>query len=162
VSAVIVGLVMLVAYGGALPDLKTQGTLVTPLSIPNLLGLAAGHGGADGLVRAVARDVVIACAAVATAAVAVRRRWALTAICALLLVALFALPWVMPWYLLWALPFIVVRRSKTLALVTLVATGWLVVGSLPQLPGILHSFGYFPTRLATGLANHREFVRLVQ
>ena len=43
-----------------------------------------------------------------------------------------------------------------------VATCWLVVGGLPQLPGILHAFGYYPTRLATGLANHREFVRLVR
>ena len=43
-----------------------------------------------------------------------------------------------------------------------VATVWVAVGSHPSLPGILHHFGYFPTRLPTGLANHNEFVRLVQ
>src|SRR5205823_5920929 len=58
-----VGLVMVGAYGGALPNLKTQGTLVTPLSVPNLLGLAAGHGGADAAVRSVARAAILVIAA---------------------------------------------------------------------------------------------------
>jgi len=68
----------------------------------------------------------------------------------------------MPWYLVWALPFVAIGRPRALAPVVLVATAWLVIGGLPQLPGILHSFGYFPTRLPTGLANHNEFVRLLQ
>jgi hypothetical protein len=44
----------------------------------------------------------------------------------------------------------------------MLATCWLVVGALSTLPGILHTFGYYPTRLPTGLENHREFVRLVR
>ena len=55
-----------------------------------------------------------------------------------------------------------VGRPRVLVPVAAIATCWLVVGGLPQLPGILHSFGYYPTRLPTGLANHREFVRLVR
>jgi hypothetical protein len=62
----------------------------------------------------------------------------------------------------WALPFIAVGRPRFLAPLAVVATCWLAVGSLPQLPGILHSAGYFPTRTSTGLQNHREFVRLVR
>ncbi|MGZ4268024.1 MAG: glycosyltransferase 87 family protein [Solirubrobacteraceae bacterium] len=161
-AAVATGLVMLLAYGGALPDVSTQGAIVTPLSVPNLLGLAAGHGGADAAVRAVATAAIVAIAAAGTVAVALRRDRALSAIGVVLFCAVLALPWVMPWYLVWALPFIAVGRPRALVPLALVATCWLVVGGLPSLPGILHSFGYYPTRLATGLANHREFVRLVR
>jgi hypothetical protein len=162
VAAAIVGLVTLTAYGGALPNLKTQGTLVTPLSVPNLLGLAAGHGGADAAVRSVARAAILVIAAAGTAAVAVRRGWALTAIGVVLFCAVITVPWVQPWYLVWALPFVALGRPRALVPVVLVATAWLVIGGLPQMPGILHHFGYFPTRLPTGLANHNEFVRLLQ
>jgi hypothetical protein len=67
-------------YGGALPNLRTQGSLVTPLSLPNLLGLGAGHGGADPAVRDWARWLLVAVAAVATGLVAVRRERALAAL----------------------------------------------------------------------------------
>lgn len=162
VAAAVTGVVVLAVYGGALPNLTTQGTLVTPLSVPNLLGLAAGHGGADATVRSVARTAILAIAAAGTAAVAWRRAWALTAIGVVLFAAVITVPWVMPWYLVWALPFIAVGRPRVLVPVALAATVWLSIGGLPQLPGILHHFGYFPTRLPTGLANHNEFVRLLQ
>jgi len=152
----------MVAYGGALPDVRTQSGLVTPLSVPNLLGLAAGHGGADAAVRSVAQVVLLTVAAVATAAVALRRARALPAIAAVMVAALVTLPWVMPWYLVWSLPFLALARPRLAAPLVVVATCWLVAGGLPSLPGILHHFGYFPTRLGTGLANHREFVRLVR
>jgi hypothetical protein len=161
-AAAAVGLVVLVGYGGALPDLQTQGGLVTPLSVPNLLGLAAGHGGADPGVRSVARAVIIGIAVAATAAVAVRRSWALPAIAGVMVAAVLALPWVMPWYLVWSLPFLALARPRFVAPLVVVATCWLVVGGLPSLPGVLHHFGYYPTRLDTGRANHHEFVRLVK
>lgn len=161
-AALGVGLLMALVYGGALPDVRTQGTIVTPLSVPNLLGLAAGHGGADAAVRTVAKAAILAIAAAGTVVVALRRHLALSAIGAVLFCAVLALPWVMPWYLVWALPFVALGRPRVLVPAVLAATVWLTVGGLPQLPGILHSFGYYPTRLPTGLANHREFVRLVR
>ncbi len=156
------GLVVLLAFGGALPDVATQGRLVTPLSVPNLLGLAAGHGGADATVRAVAQVVLLAAAAVAAVVVAWRRDLALSAVGVVLFCAVLGLPWVMPWYLVWALPFVALARPRVLAPLAVLATAWLVVGGLPQLPGILHSAGYFPTRHPTGMANHLEFERLVR
>jgi hypothetical protein len=162
VAAAAVGLIVLIAFGGALPDLSTQGRLVTPLSVPNLLGLAAGHHGADQAVRSMAQVALVAVALVATAVVAVRRQWAISAIGVVLFCAVLGLAWVMPWYLVWALPFIAVGRPRVLAPLAVVATCWLTVGSLPQLPGILHSAGYYPTRTSTGLQNHLEFRRLVR
>lgn len=156
------GLVVVLVYGGALPDLATQGRLVTPLSVPNLLGLAAGHGGADHGVRSAAQAALACVALVAAVAVALRRRWALSAVGLVLFCAVLGLSWVMPWYLVWTLPFVALGRPRLLAPLVVVGTVWLVVGGLPQLPGILHSAGYFPTRHATGMANHRAFVRLVR
>lgn len=161
-AGVAVGLVVLLVYGGALPDVGTQSALVSPLSVPNLLGLAAGHGGADHAVRTVAQAAFVLVALAVTAAVAHDRRRSLSGLGLLLFASVLALGWVMPWYLVWALPFIAIGRPRALAPLAVVATCWLTVGGLPTLPGILHSAGYFPTRLATGRANHAEFRRLVR
>ena len=161
-AAAVTGAVMLIAFGGALPDVSTQGMLVTPLSVPNLLGLAAGHGGADASVRSVAQAVLIGVAVLGALAVLWRRHLALSALGVVLFCAVLGLAWVMPWYLVWSLPFIALARPRALAPLAVLATAWLVVGGLPQLPGILHSAGYYPTRLVTGKANHLEFERLVK
>lgn len=159
---VVLGAIVLLAYGGTLPDVSTQSSLVGPMSVPNLLGLAAGHGGADQAVRTAAQGLLALLAAGATLAVALRRERALTALGVLLFGSVLALGWVMPWYLVWALPFIALSRPRALAPLAVVATCWLIAGSLPTLPGILHSFHYYPTRLATGKANHLRLVRLVR
>jgi hypothetical protein len=161
-AGLLVGAVMLGFYGGALPDVSTQSLLVSPLSVPNLLGLAAGHGGADHVVRTVAQGVLLVVAAGVTLAVALDRRRALSALGVLLFASVLALSWVMPWYLVWALPFIALSRPRALAPIAVVATCWLTVGGLPALPGILHTVGYYPTRLTTGHANHAAFERLVK
>jgi len=152
----------LLLYGGALPAIASQSALVDPLSVPNLLGLAAGRGGADHAVRMVADGALAAIAAGATIAVGLRRERALSALGVVLFCSVLTLAWVMPWYLVWALPFIALARPRALVPWAVVATCWLTVGGLPTLPGILHAAGYFPTRSATGLANHLEFRRLLQ
>jgi hypothetical protein len=113
-------------------------------------------------VRSLAENLLVIVALAATAAVAWRREWALGAIETILFCALLGVPWVMPCYLVWALPFIAARRPRVLAALAVPVTCWLVVGGLPQLPGILHAAGYYPTRLETGHANHETFVRLVR
>ena len=162
VAAAVVGAIDLVAFGGALPALTSQSALVSPLSVPNLLGLAAGHGGADHAVRTVAQVLLVAVGLGATVAVGLRRERALSALGAVLFCSVLALSWVMPWYLVWALPFIALARPRVLVPAAVVATCWLTIGGLSTLPGILHAAGYFPTRLATGQANHLEFQRLVR
>ena len=128
----------LLLYGGALPAIASQSALVDPLSVPNLLGLAAGHGGADHAVRMIADAALVAIAAGATIAVGLRRERVLSALGIVLFCSRALLPW------------------------AVVATCWLTIGGLPTLPGILHAAGYYPTRSATGLANHLEFRRLVR
>src|SRR5262249_42422993 len=60
------------AFGGHLPAIAQQGRLVTPLSVPNLAGVALGHGGADAAVRGAARAVLLAGTAIAVGLVAWR------------------------------------------------------------------------------------------
>ncbi len=161
-AAVALGAIDLLAYGGALPAIASQSAIVNPLSLPNLLGLAAGRGGADHVVRMIASAALVAVTITATVAVGLRRERALGALAAVLFCTVLTLAWVMPWYLIWALPFLAFARPRAVIPLTVVATCWLTIGGLPTLPGILHSAGYFPTRSATGLANHVEFRRLVR
>jgi hypothetical protein len=152
----------LVFYGGALPAIASQSSLVDPISVPNLLGLAAGHGGADHAVRIVSEGILLAVAATATIAVGLRRELALSALGVVLFGSVLTLAWVMPWYLIWALPFIALARPRALVPLVVVATCLLTIAGLPTLPGILHASGYYPTRAATGRANHAEFLRLAR
>jgi hypothetical protein len=43
-----------------------------------------------------------------------------------------------------------------------VLTAWLALGAIPQMPRVIHSFGYYPTRTAAGLANHVYTQRYLQ
>lgn len=158
-------LVDLIAFGGALPAIGLQGRLATPVSVPTLLGLAAGHGGADATVRTAAHGVLAAVVGLACLSVLWRRRLVLPATGLVLLTASVCLAWVMPWYLGWWLPFAALavgRAGRLLVPLAVVACVWLGVGGLPQLPQIAHGLGYYPTRTATGLANHDLEIRLVR
>jgi hypothetical protein len=161
-AAAAVVAVIVLAFHGALPAIGLQSQLVTPISLPNLLGIAAGHGGADGPVRDAGRAVLVLATVGATAAVAWRPRWALPALGVLLLVAAATLSWVMPWYLAWALPFAALASPRALVPVAVVACVWLGIGGIPQLPSLLHDVGYHPTQSATGLANHDRQAALVR
>ncbi|HET6507468.1 MAG TPA: glycosyltransferase 87 family protein [Baekduia sp.] len=154
--------VITLVFGGALPALSIQDRLVTPLSLPNLGGLGAGHGGADAGVRAAARDLLAVVTLAGIVAVAYRRRLAPAVIGLTLLAALLTVAWVMPWYLAWSLPFLaLVPRARIMPVVVLL-TVWLAVGAAPQLPKVLHAVNYYPTRTVTGLQNHDLETELVR
>jgi hypothetical protein len=161
-AALLVGILTLVAFGGALPAVGLQGRLVNPLSLPNVLGVAAGRGGADATVRAVARDALVVVVLVGCVLVAWRRRWAPAAIGLVLLAGVLSLSWVMPWYLSWSLPFAALARPRALAPLAVVACLWLGVAGIPQMPKLVHDIGWYPTRSATGHANHELEIRLVR
>ncbi len=161
-AGAVAGLADLAAFGRALPDLGAQASLVTPLSLPNLLGLAAGHGGADAAVRGAARLALEGVVVLASVWVLVRRDRAVTAMGVVLVAAVLALPWVMPWYLVWALPFLALARARVGVPVAAVVAVWLLVGGLPQSEAVLHWAGYFPTRNATGRENHQVVESLLR
>jgi hypothetical protein len=157
-----VGAVVLVAFGGQLPDVSVQGSLVSPLSVPNLVGALLGRGGADATLRA-ASSVAVALSALAGAALVLRRPDRVAEISGgVLLASALSLSWAMPWYVGWALPFAALGRSRALALSVVFATILLTAGGLPQAVDIIHAFGYYPSHNAVGLANHERIRSLVR
>jgi hypothetical protein len=154
----VVGLV----YGGHLPATGIQDGLVGPLSVPNVLAALAGHGGLTAHDRTIAHVVLALAAIGATAAVAWRRSWLPGAAGFVMLATVLTLGWTMPWYVWWVLPFAALARTRVLAGACVLLTAWLALGAIPQMPKVIHSFGYYPTRTAAGLANHLHTQRYLQ
>jgi Glycosyltransferase family 87 len=154
VAGVAVGVIVLAVFAGKLPAVGLQDRLATPLSIPSVLSVAAGLGGVTPGVRTITH-VVLALAAAACCIAVARRRDVLIGACgALMLATVVTLAWAMPWYVGWILPFAALARSRWLAGACVVLTVWLALGAIPQMPKLVHSIGYYPTRSAVGRANH--------
>jgi hypothetical protein len=150
------------AYAGHLPATGIQDGLVGPLSVPNVLAALAGQGGMTAGDRTIAH-VVLALAAVGAAGiVAWRRAWLPGAAGFVMLATVLTLGWTMPWYVWWILPFAALARTRALAAVCVLLTAWLALGAIPQMPRLIHAFGYFPTRTPAGLANHLYTQRYLQ
>jgi hypothetical protein len=142
------------AFGPHLPNLQDQGRLVSVYSVPNLLGYAAGRGGADATVRLIARIAMLGGTAICAAYSWRTRRWATAAGWAALIAAL-TTTWLVAWYILWALPLVAISASRTLRVATLVVTVWFVlVGSWVARPW-LNEHGFHPSSTPVGRANNR-------
>jgi membrane-bound metal-dependent hydrolase YbcI (DUF457 family) len=160
-GALVLAVVALV-YGGHLPATGIQDGLVGPLSVPNVLAALTGHGGLTPGGRTIAHVVLALAAVGATAAVAWRRAWLPGAAGFVMLASVVTLGWTMPWYVWWVLPFAALARTRVLAGACVVLTAWLALGAIPQMPKVIHAFGYYPTRTAAGLANHHYTQRYLQ
>jgi hypothetical protein len=146
--------VTILAFGPHLPDIKDQARLVNLWSVPNLLGYAAGHGGADAAVRQVATIAGLAGGAVCVAVAWRTRRWVTPAGWAAL-IALLSLSWLSAWYIVWVLPFAALSRSRTLQSATLAVVVALVLERTGTVPALLHHYGVNVGETATWGANHR-------
>jgi alpha-1,6-mannosyltransferase len=149
-------------FGGRLPATGLQDRLVTPLSAPNLAGLLAGAGGATAGVRSAARGVLALTVIAACVAVAHRRERLVGACAAVMLATVLTLAWTVPWYVCWVLPFAALSRLRTLKVATVAVTAGLALGAVPQMPQLIHAFGYYPTRTSVGRADHAAFERLLK
>src|SRR5436190_17511092 len=148
-------------FGPHLPDIRDQARLVSAFSIPNLLGYAAGRGGADATVLRIARIVMVAGLAACAVYAWRTRRWA-TAGGWAALVANVTASWLVAWYVLWALPFVALSRSRVLRATTLVLVVWYVlVGSWVAGPW-LHAHGFTPHKTPVGRANYRFELSVLQ
>jgi hypothetical protein len=118
----------LALFGLSLPNLVDQSTLLTPWSVPNIIGLVLGvGGGTPGLLRAanVALIVVIA--------LLLRRNrdWISDAGWSTLALVV-TLAWLVPWYVIWVLPLAALGKSLNLRRVALIFTAYLVFGFAPS------------------------------
>jgi hypothetical protein len=153
-AAVVAVAVTTLAFGPHPPNVGDQARLVNPFSVPNLVGYALGHGGADAGVRRAALVAALAGAAVCVAVAWQTRRW-VTATGSAALIALASVSWVMPWYILWALPFAALSRSRTLRALTIAATAWLLLVRVGTAAAVTHHYGIFLRATAVARANER-------
>jgi hypothetical protein len=124
-------------FGTTLPNLVDQSTLITPWSIPNMVGLVLGIGGGTPTLLRLANVALVV-----TVALLLRRRndwlaeagWATLALIA-------ALAWLVPWYVIWLLPLAALGMSVTLRRVAVAFTLYLVIGFVPTTGMILSDLG---------------------
>lgn len=147
----------LVAFGPHIPDLSTQGRLVTSVSVPNLLGLALGQGGETETMRVALEGVLIACVA-ACCVLAARRRESLAAAGWASVALLVTLAWVLPWYVLWTLPFAALAGSRRLRNTVLLLGVYLIVTWSPLSGDLWHAIGFHPEKTPIGRL-HQRYVK---
>jgi hypothetical protein len=151
------GLATLIAFGAHIPDLSTQGRLVTDISIPNLLGLLLGQGGETETLRKLLELVLLGLIA-ACCVRAYRRRepfgpaaWATMGL-------LVTLSWVLPWYVLWALPLVALSGSRRLRNAMLVFGVYLIAAWTPLSGAAFTAIGFTPQKTPLGRL-HQRYVR---
>ena len=157
VAGVAVAAASLIAFGLHVPDLSTQGKLVTNLSAPNLLGLALGTGGETEGLRTVLSGVLIL-VVVCSCVLAWRRRDAITASGWVTVALLLTLGWVLPWYVLWLLPLAALSGSRRLRTTALVLGVYLIVAWSPASGILWNKLHFHPEKTSLGRL-HQRYVK---
>ncbi len=151
------GAASVLAFGPHIPDLATQGRLVTMYSFPNLLGLALLQGGETEWLRLVlsaALLIAIACCTVW----AYRRRESLTPAAWATVALLVTLSWALPWYVLWLLPLAALAGGRRLRTVALALGVYFIIAWAPVSSGIFHGLHIHPELTSLGKL-HQRYVK---
>ena len=159
-AAVIIAALSLLAFGLHIPDLSTQGKLVTNESVPNLIGLAIGLGGeTEGLnhvMKAVLTASLLACCWMAW-----RRRESITASAWASVALLLTLSWVLPWYVLWVLPLAALSDSRRMRAAVLAIGVYLIVAWAPVSALVWNDIGFHPEKTSLGRLHARAVKELL-
>ena len=162
VATAMTAAVVVLVFAGRLPATGVQDQLVSPLSVPQVVGWLAGVGGETATIRTVCH-LLLALSVIAAGVVVARDRSRLPGACGVvMLVAVLTLGWTMPWYVWWVLPFAALARTRWLAIACVVLTLWLGLGAIPQMPQLIHGLGYYPSRSPVGREHHRMTERLLR
>jgi len=136
-------------FGLSFPNLSQQSSLLTPFSIPNILGYVIGAGGGTTFILRLA-DVALVVAIV----LLVRRRgdwltnagWAMVALIA-------SSAWLMPWYVIWVLPLAALASSARLRRAAGALTVLVVLTFMPVHSTVFGWLNFDPTRGAAWRAS---------
>jgi hypothetical protein len=168
VAGAVAAAASLVAFGLHIPDLSTQGSLVTGESIPNLIGLVLGLGGESfGLREAmevVLLGLLLGCCWLAwrsdptRTGAPDRAERAITASGWASVALLVTLSWVLPWYVVWALPLAALSSSRRLRTVVLVFGVYLIVVWAPVSGLLWDALHFYPARTPLGRL-HQRYVK---
>ncbi len=155
-GALAFGAATLAVFGPHLPDISAQSSLVTPESVPNLLGLALGFGGETQGLHTLS-FVVLAATVIAASWYAWRRRDVLTPVGWVSITVLLTLSWVLPWYILWVLPIAAVSSSRRLRIASLLVGLYLVISPV----SVWRVLGVHPESTPLGHLHEREVDELL-
>jgi hypothetical protein len=161
VAAVVLGTASVVAFGPHLPDLSTQGSLVTADGLPNLLGLALGQGGETDTVRVVLDAALLLAVAGATFYAWRTRRWIPAAGFAVLALLL-TLSWELPWYVYWLLPLAALSRARSLRVAGIVLSAYLILAWMPMMSDFIHTLNFHPSTTPLGAQHAKITKRLLR
>jgi hypothetical protein len=156
-AGVALGAASLIAFGLHIPDLSTQGRLVTNESVPNLIGLAVGAGGETESLR-LALGVVLVLAVLLCCVYAWRQRSALGASGWASVALLVTLSWVLPWYVLWVLPLAALSGSRRLRTASAVLGVYLIISWAPASTLVWNAIGFHPEKTSLGRL-HQRYVK---
>jgi len=160
VGALLLAALSYLVFGARIPDLGTQGSIVTDMSLPNLLGLLLGQGGETATLRvllSVALVIAVICCCVAawrSGDIIGSSGWASVAL-------LVTLAWVLPWYVAWVLPLAALSRSRRLRIATVALSVYLIVVWVPTSPAIWKAIGLQPGNTPLGQLHHRYVKELI-
>jgi hypothetical protein len=151
IAAVPLTVMSILLFGTHLPNLQQQSSLLTELSIPNLIGLLLGVGGATSTVLDIADLFVVA---VVLYFFLRRRDWLVGAGWSTLAL-LVSLAWLVPWYIVWVLPLAALGSSPWLRRATALMTVFLVITFAPGVTTYLSNHGINPLDTPAGRASQR-------
>ncbi|MGH2854123.1 MAG: hypothetical protein ACRDLF_08020 [Solirubrobacteraceae bacterium] len=159
-GGLVLGACSVAAFGMHLPALGTQGRLVIPMSMPNVLGLTLGQGGETDTMR-VLLEAALALSVLGCSMLAWRRRDALSASGWATVALLVTLSWVLPWYVLWVLPMAALSRSRALRRTALALGVYLILTWMPLATAMDNAIGIRPTKTSLGQQHQREVKRFL-
>ncbi len=140
----------LALFGFTVPNLQDQSTLLTDLSVPNVLGDLLGLGGGTPMLLRLANLAVVA-----TVLYCLRRKdrdWLAGAGWSTFALVL-SLAWLVPWYVIWVLPLAALGGSVRLRRATIALTIYLVLAFIPVTGQFLADHGINPMGGPAGQAS---------
>jgi len=146
-TVLIVGSLLL--FGFSLANVSDQARILTQFSVPQVVGLLLGFGGATHWMLNVADALVV----VTVVYLLWRRREWLTAAGWATLALIASLSWLMPWYVLWVLPLAALATSARLRRAALAMCVFLVLTFLPNVWVYMEHHHISPLRNPTGRAS---------
>ena len=153
-AGVVIAVASVIAFGLHIPDLSTQSSLVTNVSIPNLIGLAIGAGGETEALHSVLTAVLLVTILLCCVQ-AWRRGAAVTASGWSSVALLVTLSWVLPWYVLWVLPMAALSRSRRLRATALALGVYLIIAWAPASGFLWNAIGFHPEKTSLGRQHQR-------
>jgi len=160
-AGVVLAVVSLLAFGAHVPGLGEQAKLVTPLGLPNVVGVLLGLGGETTGLHTVLDVVLVATVLIAAIVTFRHPERGVGAAFACVLVLAATLSWSGAWYVLWVLPFAALLPGWAARTSVLALSAFLILAFAPNEPLVHRPLSLPLYTTALGLAHTDEINALL-